>query len=195
MIRIIWLCAFLLVSHVSVHGQDVMKEIGDDTCACIAELKKSGEEITDMQLGLCIVKSYNAKKSKLPKDKQVSLSDSEGFEAIAGEIGLKMVETCPEFIMDLADETATDVTVVPKQSISVSVLDIKSEQFVTFTVKDANGRQHALLLLEYFAAASLFTEGKIKKGDKITVSYKEVELFDPKMKEFRYYKVLTDLTK
>lgn len=179
-----------------IQAQDVMKAIGDDSCACISELKKSGQEVTDMQLGLCIVKSYNAKKSQLPAEKQVSLSDSEAFEAIAAEIGVKMVETCPELIMAMADEysDAPEATVV-RHSMNLEVSDVKSEQFVTIVGKDDNSRQHSLLMLEYFGTASLFTDGKIKKGDKVTIAYKEVELYDPKMKEFRYYKVITDLTK
>ncbi|MBD3580961.1 hypothetical protein [Flavobacterium selenitireducens] len=180
-----------------VQGQDVMKAIGDDSCACISELRKSGQEVTDMQLGLCIVKSYNARKSQLPPEKQVSLSDSEAFEAIAAEIGIKMVETCPDFIMDMADDNINETSEAAeaRHSMNVQITDVKSEQFVTITAKDENGRQHSLLMLEYFGTASLFTEGKVKKGDKITIAYKEVELYDPKMKEFRYYKVITDLTK
>jgi hypothetical protein len=191
----LFFCASLLAISSIASAQDVMKTIGNETCGCISDLKKSGTEATDMQLGLCIIKAYNAHKAELPKEKQVAISDAEGFESVATEIGLAMADTCPDLVMAFADEDDVAAAAKPVHSVSGTVTEVKSEQFTTISVKDANGRQHALLLLNYFGSATLFTEGKIKKGDRITVTYNEVELYDPKTKEFRYYKVIAGLTK
>jgi hypothetical protein len=192
--KLFFCAAFLAIANIS-SAQDVMKTIGNETCGCISDLKKTGVEATDMQLGLCIIKAYNAHKAELPKEKQVAISDSEGFEVVATEIGLAMADACPDLVMSFADGDDLAATAKPVHSVSGTVTEIKSEQFTTISVKDANGRQHAMLLLNYFASATLFTEGKIRKGDKVTVTYDEVELYDPKMKEFRYYKVIAGLTK
>ena len=75
------------------------------------------------------------------------------------------------------------------------VIDIQSEQFITLQVKDQNGRNYSFLLLTYFDTAPLLTNNDIKKKDKLKISYTEIELFDSKAKEFRYFKILTKLEK
>lgn len=177
-------------------AQDPFKIVADETCQCVAELKKNNSEISEMQLGLCMIKSYSAHKAEFPSDKQVSLTDSEAFEAVAAEVGMKMVEVCPDLIMEFAGDNEL-VEEFERRGITVSgqVTDIRLEQFVTIELKDANGKKYSMLLLYYFDTAALYTEGKIKKGDKIEASYTEIELFDHKMKEFRTYKVLTNLEK
>lgn len=191
-IFVVWLVLTMGLAQ----AQDPFKTVAEETCQCVTDLKSNKIEINDMQLGLCMVKSYSAHKSEFPAGRQVSLTDGEAFESIAAEVGMKMVEICPDIIMQFAGDNDL-VNEFHQREISVSgqVADIRQEQFVTIELKDNNGRKYSLLLLHYFDTAGLYTEGKIKKGDKIQASYTEIELFDPKMKEFRTFKVLTNLAK
>ena len=66
---------------------------------------------------------------------------------------------------------------------------------MSIQVKDKNGRNFSFLLLDYFETASLLTNKEINKNDNIKVSYTEIELFDPQNKEFRYFKIITNLEK
>lgn len=188
--------ASLVLAAGLVRAQDPFGIVAQETCQCVTDLKNNKIEINDMQLGLCMVKSYSAHKSEFPAERQVSLTDGEAFESIAAEVGMKMVEICPDIIMQFADENDL-VNEFRQREISVSgqITDMRQEQFVTIELKDANGRKYSLLLLHYFDTAGLYTDGKIRKGDKIQASYTEIELFDPKMKEFRTFKVLTNLAK
>src|SRR6185436_8420471 len=104
---------------------------------------------------------------------------------------------CPNVIMELGQAAQKDEEEVQKEDAFVEgvVVDILSEQFVTLQLKDQNGRSYNLLLLDYFDTASLLTNNEIKKKDKVKVSYSEIELFDSKAKEFRYYKILTKIEK
>ncbi|RZJ72797.1 hypothetical protein [Flavobacterium sp.] len=188
----------LLAFGFFANAQDVYQKTATETCNCVNDLKKSGAtQITDTQLGICMIKAYTNHKSEFPKDKQFSLDDqSGGFETLGAEIGLKMMDFCPDVLMALVEEDdSSGAAAATTHSLTGKVLEVKTEQFVTISVKDDNGRAHTMILLNYFASATMFTEGKVKKGDKITVTYSEVELYDPKMKEFRYYKVIAGLTK
>ncbi len=188
----------MLVISLAANAQDAYQKTASETCDCINDLKKSGiTKISDTQLGVCMIKAYTNHKSEFPKDKQFSLDDENGgFETLGAEIGLKMMDYCPEILMSFTDDEESEgASAATVHSLTGKITEIKTEQFVSIMVKDDNGRTHAMILLNYFASATMFTEGKVKKGDKVTVTYNEVELYDPKMKEFRYYKVIAGLTK
>ena len=111
---------------------------------------------------------------------------------------MKMLNYCPDFIVELGqmaieeDKNAKAEVVL---SIDGTVTEIKTEQFVTISVKDKTNRIHKLLLLDYFDSASLFVNGEIKKNDKIVVYYSDIELYDPSTKDFKFYKVISGLEK
>ncbi len=180
-----------------VSAQDAVTVVANETCDCVSNLNATNQKITDIQLGLCMVKAYSAHKNEMPPHLQVSISDAEGFEPVAAEIGIKMMETCPEIIMTLAESGAFEDEFAEMSDISVSgsVLEVKTDQFMVLEIKDDQGKKFSMLLFYHFAGASLLTEGKIKKGDRVTASYSETELYDPKIREFRTFKILTALSK
>lgn len=186
-----------LVVATTAMAQDGINIVANETCQCVTEIKAKGEAITQMQLGLCMVKSYTANKSKFPPEMQVALTDSEKFENVAAQVGIKMVEICPDVIMAFAESDDASEEVEEEADIIVSgqVTEIRTEQFITVEMKDDKGKKYSMLMMFFFDTASVLTEGKLKKGDKVTASYTEIELYDPKMKEFRTYKILTDLSK
>ncbi|NUY79972.1 hypothetical protein HUK80_03615 [Flavobacterium sp. MAH-1] len=180
----------------------LLQKVAEETCKCIEDKKldMSGDfENLKGQFGLCMIQSYTAN-SKAMGGEELEFDDSASIEKLGSEIGVKMLNICPDYILALGkhaikekQEAAAEETVLA--SVTGKILEIKTEQFVSIQVKDENGRTHTMLFLDYFDSASLFTEGNLKKGDKAKVSYNEIELYDPKMKEFRYYKVIAGLTK
>ena len=191
-----FLVCVMLALGFTVAAQDAVTVVANETCDCVSKLQAQGQPITDMQVGLCMVKAYSAHKSEFPPSKQVAIGDSREFEEITSEIGMKMVETCPDILLGLAESGVFDDQQQPTEySVSGTVSDINTTQFVVIELKDDKGKKYSLLLLDYFETASVFTEGKIKKDDRITASYTEAELYDPKLKEFRTFKILTALSK
>lgn len=189
----------------SVYAQSdvVFDKIGKETCACL-EAKKldltnnADEDKLTMNVGLCMIESYNAHKMELPENERTEFGNSEGMKSLGAKVALKMVNHCPDFIMALGsmsddeDETAVEATEI---KIEGKITEIETKQFVTIKLKDKNGRTHSLLLLDYFETASVFTEGKIKIGTEVTIGYSEVELYDPSGKDFKYFKVISSLEK
>lgn len=190
----------LLFIGAGLNAQDIIDTFAVEACQCIDSKKldmnnlKQGELKKEF-LG-CFMKSYLAHMDDVAQ-LGLSTDDEEGMEEFGKNVGLKMMNHCPDYLLkfgqDYIDEA--DAKSPDTYTIEGEISDIKSEQFVTIQIKDKNARTHNLLLLEYFDTAALFTENQIGKKDKVSVSYKELELFDVKQKEFRYFKIITGLKK
>lgn len=160
----------------------------------LADLKDTKLKI---ELGLCIMASYTKHPDEIKALHGQILENESGMEKFGEQIGIKMLEVCPETLLSLAGELEFDeeTAVKTNSTIEGKIVEIKIEQFATIVVKDKNGRVHNFLFLNYFDTASLFTNDEIRKNDFISVNYSESEIYDPKNKEFRYYKIITGLEK
>lgn len=201
---------FLLITF-NTFSQNGLDSIAKETCECIKNKKidfsAKDENALAMEFGMCIYPSYIKFKDQLANEDKVETGDRDGLKKLGEKVALKMMNHCPDFIMELGkkyldeedeNEAVVDsaaVEEVENLSIEGEVVEIKTEQFVTFQVKDKNLRVHNLILLDYFETVSLFIDDKIKKNSKVIISYSEIELYDPKQKEFRYYKVISGFEK
>ena len=194
--------ALLLVASFSYAQESAIDLIAKETCECITDKKNdlSNTDKNDLQsiLGVCMLKSYTKHESELQTKEKVSFNDDEGLEKFGESIALKMLNYCPDTIVELgriAIEDEKNATTNEVLSIEGTVTDIKTEQFVTISVKDKSNRIHKLLLLDYFESASLFVNGEIKKNNKLVVYYSDIELYDPSTKDFKFFKVISGLEK
>lgn len=185
------------------YSQDVYDVIGKETCECLNAKKidysKMNKKEMQTQVGVCMIQSYSSHLSEFKPEDKVSFDDQKGMQNLGEKVAMKMMVSCPEIIMEMGkrsiDEDDSTEEVKDIAFIEGEVTEIKTEQFITLQVKDKNGRSFSFLLLDYFETASLLTNNEINKKDSIKVSYTEIELFDPKNKEFRYFKIITDLEK
>lgn len=191
---------FVFINAIS-YSQDVMNKIAQEACDCIAKkpFDKDGDpQKRQLEFGSCILEGYIAHSSEFPGEK-LDFADEKAMGKLGEDIALKMVSFCPDAILDLGRSSMDDKEEAAKNveytKITGQITDIKTEQFVSIIVKDDKSRIHTFLLLDYFDTASVFTENRLAKKDTVTVSYTEVELYDPKMKEFRYFKIITGLEK
>ncbi|WP_316633790.1 hypothetical protein [uncultured Flavobacterium sp.] len=199
--RIILLIVILFCSAAS-YSQDVLEVIGKETCSCLEAKKAKNPNLSaadfKSELGVCMLKSYSDHLSEFKDSEKADFSNEEDMGKLGENVALKMLRFCPDLIIQLGrDATKDEGQEVKKEdpSLSGEVVDIKWEQFVTLQLKDQTGRNYNFVLLDSFDTASLLTNNEIKKKDKLKVSYTEVELFDAKAKEFRYYKILTKIEK
>lgn len=197
----IFLLLVLLCNAVS-YSQDVLAVIAKETCQCL-EAKKAKEpnlSAADFktEVGVCMIKSYTDHMSEFKPSEKVDFTDEEGMSKLGENVAIKMLQICPDMILELGrsaiDEGKEEVQKEDAFLLG-EVIDVKWEQFVTLQLKDQTGRNYNFLLLDSFDTAPLLTNNEIKKKDKLKVSYTEVELFDSKAKEFRYFKILTKIEK
>nr|WP_315179676.1 hypothetical protein [uncultured Flavobacterium sp.] len=198
----IFFILIVLCNSVS-YSQDIFDVIGKETCECLNAKKidyfKMNKKEMQTQVGVCMIQSYSSHLSEFKPEDKISFDDEKGMQNLGEKVAMKMMVSCPEIIMEMGkrsiDEDDSTEEVKEIAFIEGEVTEIKTEQFITLQVKDKNGRNFSFLLLDYFETASLLTNNEINKKDSIKVSYTEIELFDPKNKEFRYFKVITDLAK
>lgn len=201
-IRKLFFIALFLCTPV-LFAQDVYDVIGKETCTCLEakqlDYTKLNKKDMQTQVGLCMIQSYSAHSSEFKPEDKVSFDDEAGMRNLGEKVAMKMLADCPAIILEMGrrsvDEDDTSEVVKESLFIEGEVTEIKTEQFLSLQVKDKNGRNFTFLLLDYFENASILTNNEINKKDNIKISYSEIELFDPKSKEFRYFKIITDLEK
>ena len=79
--------------------------------------------------------------------------------------------------------------------ISGKVIEIKSDQFLSFSIKEESGKTNQFILLNNFDNSFLLTDKILKANDSVDVSYYESEIFDSKLGKFLTFKILTDIIK
>lgn len=198
----------LLLITQSVFAQKLSKEqlitkISEGTCECITK-KEITKENLELTLGLCMLEDFNKYEKDIEKyyGKNV-ISDDSKMEALGRDVGVQMATKCPSFlklIMDsVGDDDGDDEEIDAVEEIEPSVIgkyfQAKSEQFVTFSIKEASGKTVEFILLNNFDNSFLLTENILKSNDEIEVFYYELEMFDAKIKKFVTYKIVSDIIK
>lgn len=197
------LILFLLISPV-IFAQNLSKEqlienISKRTCACIAE-KEITKDNLEVSLGLCMIQDF----SKYEKDIETyygknGISNESKMELLAKDIGIELASNCPIFVTILS-ENIDDLEKVEK-SIQDELFvigmfgEFKSEQFITFSVKENSGKSNNFILLNDFDNAFLITDNILKNNDLVQIYYYELELYDAKIKKFVTYKIVSEIIK
>ncbi|MEQ3662810.1 MAG: hypothetical protein ABNG98_04825 [Flavobacterium sp.] len=181
--------------------EQLISKISEGTCNCITK-KDITKENLEMTLGLCMLEDFNKYEKDIEKyyGKNV-ITDESKMEALGRDVGLQMVTKCPSFLklvmenMDEEDNETVEEVVEDEPSITGKFFQIKSEQFITFTVKETSGKTVEFILLNNFDNSFLLTENILKTNDVIDVYYYELEMFDAKIKKFVTYKIVSDIIK
>ena len=172
-------------------------KLAEKACECTEkqELTKENFELT---IGICLIEGINAYEKDVEKHygKDV-ISDDKKMEELGYEIGKKMGMKCPTVFKFMLEDEANDVVEVDSEDLMLSgkIAEIKSEQCLTFIVKEESGKNNQFILLSSFDNAFLLTDKVLKATDAVDVTYYEMELFDAKLGKFVSYKIVTDITK
>lgn len=204
----------LLFSQISFAQKrdEIISKIAEETCTCVEKKKVLDNSKSYNQLkvnsGLCILESYQNLSSNLKSKLNFDFKNSDDMKAFGVEVGLKMVKICPDFIYGIGEEKKSfdkedaqnqinDDAVDEEEDSFVTgmVYKIKSNQFITFSIKETSGRTVEFILLENFNNAFLLTEDLLKPNDVVDVYYYESELFDATVNKFITFKVITDIIK
>ncbi|MWB93236.1 hypothetical protein GON26_02600 [Flavobacterium sp. GA093] len=194
--------ALILLFNAPVFSQDILDTLAKETCTCLETKKSDFSNLSDQDLkteiGLCMIQSYTTHSAEFKENEKINFSDKEGMTKLGENVAMKMMSFCPSMILEIGKSSqsqSNEEEVEEDIFVSGEVTDIKVDQFISLQLKDKNGRNYTLFLLDYFDTASLITNDELKKKDKLKASYTEIELFDSKAKEFRNFKVLRSLEK
>jgi hypothetical protein len=174
--------------------------IAKETCECVSnkniDLENDDYEKVQIEFGFCMINSYSNHKNDFDEPMNLDFGNSDEMGKFGEAVALKMVNHCPDFIIALGsrDDDSEDEK-VSNSVVEAFFVESKKNEFQTITVKEKNGRVHSLIVLTFFENVNLITENQIKKNDKVIVEYFEQEFYDPKVNDFRYYKVIQAITK
>jgi hypothetical protein len=172
------------------------EKLAEKACGC-AEKQEITKENFELSIGICLLEGINAFEKDVEKNygKDV-ISNDKKMEELGYDVGKKMGSKCPtifKFMLDEEEEAAPDES--EELSVSGKVSEIKTEQFITFVVKEATGKTNQFILLSNFDNAFLLTDKVLKATDEVDVTYYEMELYDAKLGKFVSYKIVTDIIK
>jgi hypothetical protein len=172
------------------------EKLAEKACGC-AEKQEITKENFELSIGICLLEGINAFEKDVEKHygKDV-ISNDKKMEELGYDVGKKMGSKCPtifKFMLDEEEEAAPDES--EELSVSGKFSEIKTEQFITFVVKEATGKTNQFILLSNFDNAFLLTDKVLKATDEVDVTYYEMELYDAKLGKFVSYKIVTDIIK
>uniref|UniRef100_UPI004049FBB5 hypothetical protein n=1 Tax=Flavobacterium sp. TaxID=239 RepID=UPI004049FBB5 len=194
----------LLISQ-AIFAQKLTKEklvekISNGTCECISK-KEITKENLETTLGLCMIQDFSKYEKDIEKHygKDV-ISDETKIEALGKDVGIHMATNCPAFlkiVMENMDDEDIEEEVVEEEELFVTgnFVDLKTEQFITFSVKEDSGKSNNFILLNNFDNAFLITDNVLKTNELVEVYYYELELYDAKIKNFVTFKIVSDILK
>ncbi|MBL7886323.1 MAG: hypothetical protein JNJ52_06215 [Flavobacterium sp.] len=175
----------------------VYKKLAALTCEC--STNKGAEKLSETDLGVCIFEALNMLNDKEKKvigynpDKK-----SANIEKIAENVGVEMALICPKVFSNILSEDQEVVEEVVEEEIIESSHKgtfeaMTAVEFNTITITDETNTKREFIWLFSFEGDALLIKGKIVKGDKIEVFYREQEFFDPKTKAYKIYNEITEV--
>ncbi|MEM6720086.1 MAG: hypothetical protein AAF611_12250 [Bacteroidota bacterium] len=208
-ISILFILLCFTVSTVNAQkGKDskdaVLEDVTNDVCNCISGKVKQGisQKDIEVQLGLCLIKSYGKFKDRIDKYMNITFDDPRSMELFGQEIGMKMISLCPDtfmtFAKDMIEEEVDTYRPSKRASASASAVTLVSgevtkltrDQFNVVSFRDSNKRTYKFLWMEYFDGQELLNDMRNLKRKQVEISFENKEMYDPKLEDYRTFKVL-----
>ncbi len=185
---------FLLFSSLFIsNAQDnYLDIIANKSCECIKEKKEKSPKITTTDLGVCLLVSVKDYKSEILTNHNIDISNLDGKngERLGELIGLQMAFVCPELLAEFADEDEA----IDNFEFLGKVVTISSDSVVIFELKNDLGKLKKFYWLTFIRTEyNLQNAYKKLKNENVQIAYIEQELFDPRIKEYRKFNVITSL--
>ena len=189
---------FLCLVSLNIFSQTVNDKIAQETCDCLSkvDLESTNADDLDLNIGLCMLESYNNHISEFAENEKLDFEDEVQMEKYGEQIAMKMLAFCPNIILKLgsidnANEDESESLFIDGNFNGTS----NKESFFTVLIKENNGKISKLALLDNFDNSYLIIDKVLKINDSVSVNYYEIELFDVKLNRFVTTKIITDITK
>lgn len=175
--------------------EQLSEKLAEKACGC-AEKQEITKENFELTIGICLLEGISAYEKDVEKHygKDIISNDLK-MEELGYEVGKKMGLRCPVVFKFMLDDLEEDNDADEQFEVSGKVSEIKSEQFITFIIKEDSGKTNQFILLSNFENAFLLTDKVLKVADNVDVTYYEMELFDAKLGQFISYKIVSDIIK
>lgn len=214
---IILLPVVLFISYALYGQSDYMDRITEQSCQCVENLPDSmTSNALTMQFGLCIINAAKPYRQEIKRDYGIDTDDIFiNGEKLGQIIGMEMATTCPDLLIHITTRMLDDENSYVSErlygsdemdldeyedfdfysSIYAKITAIDTELFYVFTVRDQGGKSVKLYWLDPFLSDVDIQENPNNFiGQSFNFEYEELEFFDPKLNEYRNFRIIRSIT-
>ncbi|RMD70713.1 MAG: hypothetical protein D6818_08770 [Bacteroidetes bacterium] len=211
MTRLLMAAALCLAGTTLTTAQDYLDEIVQQSCECIDELESSlTAQQMQMRLGLCIFEAAMPYQEQLKADFGIDLGDGANLqkegERLGQLVGQRMATDCPGTLAKVFESMEQDgaaaanedeVAAPATTSVFEGTIDeVERDGFVSFTVRNDSGKKlKCYWLTPVEADFDLVDEYTGLAGQSVRITWSELEVFDPRIDEYRKIYVIERIKK
>ena len=187
----------------AVHGQQVVEQIAEETCACI---QASGLEEKNANLELltstCVQQAMLDHIGDITEAYRVDLSNPETSreigETIGKEVGIWLATNCRIYrrlyMQRVAAPPQSETLTHPLHSTEGSITGLRGEELAFVILVDEYGDELSFLWLEKFPDSEEYL-GRIEdlKGKRVRITWREIQLYQVRTQNYRKTKEIRGL--
>ena len=184
------LILILFFGSINIYSQDktAIDKIGKETCKYF---KKNKEELNNLsknervaKLGIKMLSLYDKYKDDLKAEGiEVDISDDSSTEAFGQKVGVSMANHCLDLLLLLSEDFPDEEDEVNFNVVG-KLKSISGDELSYVSLKDKNGKTQKFVWLNNFEGSDKLINSKKIKNLKVKLSYINVELYSPKLKEY-----------
>lgn len=203
MLKKITFVGLLFVASQAVSAQAVMNKLSKASCECIEKKVAASSTPLSMEeaMQVCVMEAMTGNLEEFMKEYGNVMQDEKKMQEFGTQLGLKLMTDCPAFAKLAANSGKSGSFVGTTQIASTSLSEVTGniEKFeagkgLPLLVVNCGGVKENFVVLERFAGSELiFGKEKELKGKKISVGYKEIELYNASKKTFEKQKVIASV--
>ena len=185
-----FLILIIFFGLINVYSQDktAVDKIGKETCKYF---KKNKEELNNLsknervaKLGIKMLSLYDKYKDDLKAEGiEVDISDDSSTEAFGQKVGVSMANHCLDLLLLLSEDFPDEEDEVNFKVVG-KLKSISGDELSYVSLKDENGKTQKFVWLNNFEGSDKLINSKKIKNLKVKLSYINVELYSPKLKEY-----------
>jgi Na+-transporting NADH:ubiquinone oxidoreductase subunit NqrF len=177
-----------------------------EVCSCANEKMQYVDNVQNEQkdafLYICTTDIFNNNLNAILKEYGVSSQLEGTYDRFSKDVNDYLTNNCPDVLpkkatiaADSSGQIENNNSVKEEGVIECNVLNIANYQYPTIEARDKKGVLQSFIIYKPFSTDILFTAGGIKVGNNIKVSYETLDIYDNNAKDFKTFKVVTQLEK
>ncbi|WP_276500876.1 hypothetical protein [Terrimonas pollutisoli] len=197
---VLLLTAFASILFQQVNAQDstLTQKMTNNFCVEFSKKDFTKFKGAEMEIGLLIMPIIEKYSKEIEKEWGLSTQNEEDYEKISRKIGQESARGCPKFVEfiknNLSEIKDSEEEEEEIKSVSGVFQRIENNLFSILVVKTKTGKEEKLWWFQFFDGSDLLIENPAAFNRKnITVKYTEMEVYDPKLKDYRPIKVIQSL--
>ena len=156
--------------------------------------KLSKENLT-MEVGLLIVPLFSKYKDQIKAEWGLDVNNSDDLEKIGEKVGQISTLGCPAFLNFIKNNMdAFNENTESSKTYTGKIIRVEGAPFTYLLLQNKAGKTDKIYWMEFFEGSNELADNiKGITNTRVTIHYKEIEVYDAVVKEYKNIKVATKL--